>query len=255
MSRTATSSIRLAVGTLTVIPTGAVEVTRTVATGAMALAPVAALPVAAAGGAAAWAASASGLPGLVAGLAALAAAALASRGLHLDGLADTVDGFASGWDRERALAVMKRGDVGPMGVVALVVVVVAQAALLGVLADGWRGALLIAALFCVSRCAVPQVCARGIPAARPDGLGAAVAGTVPRPAVAGCWLLGSVLLGAALAVAGRSWWGGGPAVVAATLAVALLVARARRRFGGMTGDVIGAGVELALLVLLLALRW
>jgi adenosylcobinamide-GDP ribazoletransferase len=259
MSRPAASvtrpAVRLAVGTVTVLRAGPVEVTPAVAGQAMALAPLAVLPVAAAAGAAAWAASAFGLPVLVVGLAAVTALALGTRGLHLDGLADTVDGLASGWDSERALAVMKRGDVGPMGVVALVVVVAAQAALLGALADGWPGAVLIAAVVCVSRCAIPVVCARGVPAARLDGLGAAVAGTVPRPVAAGCWLVGLAVLGGALALAGRPWWPAAPAVVAALLSIAALLARTRRRFGGMTGDVIGAGVELALLVLLVGIWW
>ena len=48
----------------------------------------------------------------------VAVLAFGTRAMHLDGLADTVDGLGSGWDRERALAIMARGDVGPMGVVA-----------------------------------------------------------------------------------------------------------------------------------------
>jgi adenosylcobinamide-GDP ribazoletransferase len=46
-------------------------------------------------------------------------------------------------------------------------------------------------------------------------------------------------------VAGFDWWAGLLAVGLATIAAALVVRRAVRRFGGITGDVIGAAVEAA----------
>ncbi len=67
------------------------------------------------------------LPPLAVGLLVVGGLALGSRALHLDGLADTVDGFGSGWTAERSLMVMRRGDVGPMGVVALIIVLGLQA--------------------------------------------------------------------------------------------------------------------------------
>ena len=93
----------------------------------MVLAPLA---VAAAGGgrgAGGLGASAVDLPALVVGLLVVGTLALGTRAMHLDGLADTVDGLGSGWDRQRALEVMRRGDIGPMGVVALVIMLGLQA--------------------------------------------------------------------------------------------------------------------------------
>jgi adenosylcobinamide-GDP ribazoletransferase len=82
-------------------------------------------------------------------------------------------------------------------------------------------------------------------------LGAAVAGTVSGWVVSSCWLGALALLTGALVLSGRSWWLGPLAAVVTVLTVALVLVRARSRFGGITGDVIGAGVELAFLALLL----
>ena len=51
-------------------------------------------------------------------------------------------------------------------------------------------------------------------------------------------------------LAGVSWWFGFVAVVVGFVVTAVLVLRCRRRFGGITGDVLGAGIELMLAALL-----
>ncbi|HEX2771876.1 MAG TPA: adenosylcobinamide-GDP ribazoletransferase, partial [Micromonosporaceae bacterium] len=93
-------------------------------------------------------------------------------------------------------------------------------------------------------------CRRGVPSARPDGLGAMVAGTVGRRALAaGTAAVGAVAL---VAVPGRPWQG--PLAVGIGLAVALLLVRhAVRRLGGITGDILGAAVEITSAVVLTAL--
>ena len=70
--------------------------------------------------------------------------ALLTRGLHLDGLADTADGLGPLRDRERALQVMHQSDVGPFGVVTLVLTLLLQVACAAALLaadDGWLRAL------------------------------------------------------------------------------------------------------------------
>ena len=52
---------------------------------------------------------------------------------------------------------------------------------------------------------------------------------------------------------GLDWWRGPVAVALAALVVAVLVRRCVRRFGGVTGDVFGAAIELSLATMLLAL--
>ncbi|GAA1301200.1 adenosylcobinamide-GDP ribazoletransferase [Saccharothrix xinjiangensis] len=179
------------------------------------------------------------LPGLLGGFLVVGFLALATRGMHLDGLADTVDGLGCYGPPERALAVMRDGGAGPFAVVALVVVLGAQAAALPVV--GW-GAVVLAVT--AGRAAFALCCLRGVPAARPEGLGALVAGSQSRWAAAGWWV--------ALAVAGflvHPWLGPAAVVLAAGL-VLLLVGHARRRFGGITGDVLGAACETATLAVL-----
>jgi adenosylcobinamide-GDP ribazoletransferase len=93
-------------------------------------------------------------------------------------------------------------------------------------------------------------CRKGVPAARPQGLGALGAGTVPLPAAA---VVAAVVIACATAATPDRPWQG-PAAVVASLAVVLgLLAHSVRRFGGITGDVLGASVEVATTVALVGL--
>lgn len=226
---------RLAVGTLTALPVGPPRsVDRTTARAAMLLAPLAVLPLGAVVMLLVGLGGLTDLPPLAVAVLAVGALAAGSRALHWDGLSDVADGLTASYDRERSLAVMKSGTAGPAGVVAVVVVLGLQAAALAAYVDGWGSALLAGLLVCLSRCALWLVCSAPVPAARPDGLGVAFTGTVPTPVAA----LGVVALG-----------------VLPGLVVVALVRRCVRRFGGVTGDVMGAGIELALAGLLLGLSW
>jgi adenosylcobinamide-GDP ribazoletransferase len=183
--------------------------------------------------------------------------ALLTRGLHLDGLADLADGLASGKPAPAALDIMRRSDIGPLGVVTLVLTLLLQVAALSQAESAGHGrgpAALIAAVV-TGRLALTWACRRGVPAARPDGLGALVAGSV-RPVVPAT-ATAVTLAAAAAAVATSAAMAGGqlswtlPLAVAAGLAVAFAVQRhAVRRLGGITGDVLGALAEIATTVTL-----
>lgn len=241
--------LRLALSWLTVVPVGTpVKVDRTLARQALYWAPVvgAGLGVLIAGLLAAL--HALGTPAPLTGLAGVAALAGLTRGMHLDGLADTADGLGCYGGPSRALEVMRDGASGPFGVTALVLVLATQAAALGALTAAGR--LVPVVLAMVAGRAAYSWCARvGVPPARPAGMGALVAGS-QRPAVAVAWAV-VLLAGGLLAVPGRPWQGS-LAVTAAALAVLALSKHTTRRLGGLTGDTLGATTELTTTLILAA---
>ncbi|MFG1695876.1 adenosylcobinamide-GDP ribazoletransferase [Nonomuraea sp. NPDC049309] len=260
--------LRFAVGTLSVFPVHVERVDRRVAGRAMALAPVvglvlglvASLPLV----------LLNGRPLLAAALA-IALLALLTRALHLDGLADLADGLGSAKPAAQALDIMKKSDIGPFGVVSLVLTLLVQVAALSSATRPTAGVLTPCAALvtaCLAgRLALTWACREGVPAARPEGLGALVAGTVRRPAAV-LATLAALLVTAAigwLATVSQmalprlfgSFWIFAPvaapvALLAGLGAALLLLGRARRRLGGITGDVLGALVETATTAALVA---
>ncbi|SNV23509.1 adenosylcobinamide-GDP ribazoletransferase [Dermatophilus congolensis] len=223
-----------------------------VAAGAMLIAPVVLVPLLVLMGLGVWVGSfLSVSPAVVAALL-LAVLAVSSRGMHLDGLADTADGLSASYDRAKALDVMKRSDIGPSGVAAVVLSVLVQFSALVALVQSGAGVVLAVVAVVVSRASLAWGCRRGYPAASSSGLGATVAGSVSPVALAVVSVL--VAAGSALVthVCGGGWWHGLVVFGVGVAAVLLLLRHARARLGGMTGDVLGAGVEISLSVALVA---
>jgi len=253
------SGLRLSVTLLTVIPLRdpVREPRRATAAAAMAWAPAVGLLL---GGVAAAVLVVAdhplGVGSLTAAGLAVATLALLTRGLHLDGLADLADGLGSGQPAPIALDIMRRSDIGPFGTVTLILTLLIQvAALSHAEASGpARGAAALIAAVVTGRLALTWACRQGVPAARPNGLGALVASTVPLAVPVALTL--PVVMAAAAAVVCTTPTGEPlgwtlPLAVVAGLAAALAVQRQSvRRLGGITGDVLGALAEVATTVTL-----
>ena len=256
----AVDALRLAVGTLTVWPVRPPSsLDRRTAGTAMAIAPLVGLAL---GGLAALVVAAVSalvagpIGSLLAAVLAIAVLALATRGLHLDGLADTADALGSARPAQQALDIARRGDTGPFGVTAIVVVLLVQVSALAASATAGTAVIAAVAAIATGRLAATWSCVRGIPAARTEGLGALVAGSVPVPAAIAWTILLAGLAGGGWLLAGGTATGAvlaGASVPLALVAAAVIAVVARRRLGGITGDTLGAAVEATTAIALVAL--
>ncbi|MCS7039618.1 MAG: adenosylcobinamide-GDP ribazoletransferase [Anaerolineae bacterium] len=161
-------------------------------------------------------------------------------GLHLDGLADCGDALAAAVPRERRLDILRDPRLGTFGAISLIAVILLKATLLMALTPA-RGLALVLAASLARGCVLPVGLA---PPARPEGMAADFAlGLRPRS------LLPAAMVPLALAaVMGPR---GLAALVAGLIVTAGVIALARRRLGGVTGDVMGMTVELVETVVLL----
>lgn len=256
--------LRLALTTLTVARVrGPRALDRRTAGQAMELAPFVGLLLGLVAALLVFAVRRAGGGDLLAAVVGVAALALLTRGLHLDGLADLTDGLGSYRDPEGTRAVMKAPDVGPLGLVAVVLSLLVQVAALDACLRHGRGTASLVLAVVTGRVVIAVACSSPA-SATPAGLGALVAQTVRRP-VAATWVLVAGALGAAYAVVDPDGRGDDRQRAVAN-AVAVLVAvgvtqwlqhHAVRRVGGVTGDVLGALCEVAttVVLLVLALGW
>ncbi|MCF8605474.1 adenosylcobinamide-GDP ribazoletransferase [Gordonia sp. HY442] len=248
MGRSPLTAIGVAVSWLTVapVPSPRMDMDRRTGGAAITAVPLVGALLGGIAAAAAYGLSFTALPDLLVGVLLVALLALMTRGMHVDGLADTADGLGCYGDELRVREVMRSGDVGPFGAATLAVVLGAQAVAFGALSadERWWDIVFAVAL---ARVAAVYVCRAGLPPANSNGFGALVAGTQR-------W---SILVWTVVAAAAA--WPLGVRALCAVAAVAVLSyafsTHCRRRMGGIAGDVIGAAVELstvlALIVLLL----
>ena len=151
---------------------------------------------------------------------------------------------------------MKQPDVGPLGVAAVVLVLLVDTAALTTCLVAGRGVTALVVALMTGRLALTAACTRRVPAATGHGLGAQVAGTVGRGWTTGL-ALATALTGTAVLLV-EDGLGGSLVLPAIAVAVGLGVARlvrahAVRRLEGITGDVLGALVELATATALIVL--
>ncbi len=168
-----------------------------------------------------------------------------SGALHVDGMADTVDGFAAHRDREGTLAIMKDSHIGTFGALAVCVDIVGMTVLIA------QAGVMAAALCPLAGRSAALLCAR-INASATDGLGRWFVDGVKTGHAAGAAALFAAA--AALGLLVYEWLF--PALIFASFLAALAVAalavkRMAGKLGGATGDVIGFSIEFGQLVFLL----
>ena len=165
-------------------------------------------------------------------------------GLHLDGLADTADAWVGGFgDRQRTLTIMKDPNTGAMGVIAIVLCLALKwaavycllelDAVLALLFVPMLGRMSALALFATT------------PYVRQHGLGSALQ-DVPK------FLLWLVMLGFGAAVFALSWQMALVMIGVWAVMLAWLRWRFVGRIGGITGDTVGASIEVVEVAILMA---
>lgn len=198
-------------------------------------------------GAAVWlGASALSLPPLAGAVLAVAATAMTTGAFHEDGLADTSDALGP-HSREKALEVMRDSRIGTFGAVALWAILTLKAAALSALPAHSFWPVLLAAHALARWSSLPL--AHWLPDARgAKGLGAGLASLIDGRGLTAATLLMAVCVAALVGVHRGAWLLGGALIV-----LLLTGPFYRRRFGGVTGDCLGATNQLVeTLTLLLA---
>ena len=180
--------------------------------------------------------------------------------MHLDGLADSFDGLAAlgshkeGRDAARALEIMRTPDTGAMGVAAIVLTLLVQVAALTAAPDAKALFALAVLAPMTGRAAVLVASRPGVPAARKGGFGALFHEVTPLGQI----IVQLIVLAAASALLG--WWVAGflgalglvGALVIALGVSVVWVHRLTSTFGGLTGDLFGALIEVTTTVTALA---
>ena len=173
---------------------------------------------------------------------------LITGGLHEDGLADCADAFGGGWTREDRLRILKDSRIGSFGAIALVLSLGARILLLTKLPAATVLSYLVSAQVLARWTPLP-LGAILQPARGPEGEGGRIAGKTSWFAVA----LGGVLALAPVCYLLRlaAWQ---PVLV--TLAVVFLNGiYYQRRIGGVTGDCMGATIQLSEIAIYMCGAW
>ncbi len=198
---------------------------------------------------------------------------ITSGGLHLDGLADTFDAIALRGDREKKLSVMKDSTIGPVGVIAIVILILLKYLALNAFFFHSSPITYYSSLFLMpvfSRWVMVTAIFHG-KSARQDGIGKIfIENTklkelvIATLLVIGCWLLVvSFLLSSLFTIhpglAQRS--GAGCSLFLVSISVLYIFSLVsvwfcNKKFGGMTGDTFGAVSEISeILFLIMAVIW
>jgi adenosylcobinamide-GDP ribazoletransferase len=176
---------------------------------------------------------------------AAAAAAAVTGGLHLDGLADTADGFGGGRSCEETLRIMRDPAIGTFGAVAVTLLLLTRTGAVSTLLERRAAVPFLVLAPALGRWTIVAI-GHALPYARPEGgLGSLAAGVTA----------GRLVVATTLAIGISVAFGGRAAAVAwAAAAASFVLCRAAmaRRLGGFTGDTLGATSEITEAAILMA---
>ena len=177
------------------------------------------------------------LPMPVASVLLLLAMITISGALHLDGLADSADAFFSSRGREQMLEIMKDSSAGPMGVTAIVLVLLLKLMLLIALPLIWRWQVVL--LMPLAGRSVLPVISSWFPYARSNGTAA-----FTHSQFSGARLLIALVVLLIPSFILLGWLAGLVITVVVCFCSWLLGRYSQRKIGGFTGDTLGATCEL-----------
>jgi adenosylcobinamide-GDP ribazoletransferase len=243
------NGLRIAFAFMTRIPVGQLE---DVPDGSLARAavyfPIVGAVVGALGGLALWLAIFIGLPPVVAAGIGLGATILLIGALHEDGLADAADGLGLIREPARTLEIMRDSHIGTFGVLALIFSIGLRWSAITLLTarSPWFGAVVMTCSGAVSRAYLPAMMAM-LPPVRRDGLGHGAG----RPTMIA--VVGSIFLAAVSVLILEDVTLGVSALLAPAAALFLFSLFVKARLGGQTGDILGAGQQLAEVSVLLTI--
>ncbi|MCW8690214.1 adenosylcobinamide-GDP ribazoletransferase [Acinetobacter baumannii] len=163
-------------------------------------------------------------------------------GLHLDGLADTADAWVGGFgDKLRTLQIMKDPSCGPIGVLSLVIICLLKFALVYVLIEQHQSLFLI----CIPILGrvVPSILFLTTPYVREKGLGRSLTDYLPKTA---SWIITGFV-----PLLPLYWeWQGLIAIISFLISLVYLRHVFIKRISGITGDTVGAAIEIGETVLM-----
>ncbi len=179
------------------------------------------------------------VPAFVAASVAVMLGVLVTGAFHEDGLADVADAFAGGWTVDERMRILDDPLHGSYGVAALCGTIIVRIACLAALGASPAVAFACAvAAHTIGRGTAVALMA-AVPVARPNGLGAEYARTLPRAnAIFG------VMTAIAISAVAAGWWVG-PFVAAGAVAALVVGWLTTRKIGGVSGDVLGTVEQIA----------
>ncbi len=181
---------------------------------------------------------------IIAVLAAVIAEIIITGGLHLDGLADTFDGIFSNRPKEKILRIMKDSRIGTNGTLSLILIIVSKIWLMLIINTNYIVPCLII-MPALSRMNITWTAGMSTYARKEKSAAASIVNNTGMKEIVITTVIAAAPCAALLQLLSA------PAVAAVIIFVILFTAYVKKKIGGITGDIIGAVIELSELIFLI----